>query len=152
VRTLIRLTMVSSAPPLNQQSPPRDDSGVGLIEIVVSMFLLALLAISFLPVLVQGLQQAALNSTRATAVQLANEQVELARGTTATCANLEPLGTVPVANFIDAQGVTIQVTRTISACPSTYPGTMQLTVRANRVDTGHQLSELITLLYVSAAS
>jgi hypothetical protein len=35
----------------------RSDTGFGLIEIVISMFLLAALAIAFVPILMQGLRQ-----------------------------------------------------------------------------------------------
>ena len=59
-----------------------EQSGFGIIEIVISMFLLGLLATAFLPLLVQGLKQSAANATLATATQLANDQIELARSAT----------------------------------------------------------------------
>ncbi|MFO7691343.1 MAG: type II secretion system protein, partial [Cryobacterium sp.] len=48
------------------------EQGFGMIEIVVSMFLLALLSIAFLPLLVQSLQVSVQNARLATATQLAS--------------------------------------------------------------------------------
>ncbi|KGJ82349.1 hypothetical protein GY21_00845 [Cryobacterium roopkundense] len=52
------------------------DAGFGLIEIAVSMFLLALLAVAFLPFLVQGVRQSSANGTLATGTQLVNKEME----------------------------------------------------------------------------
>ena len=90
-----------------------DDAGLGLIEVVVSMFMLALLAVAFLPVLISGVQSTARNAVVATATQLANQSIETARGGTyATCAALQGLRgstTEP-----DGRGKQLQVLRTVT--------------------------------------
>ena len=129
----------------------RNEEGLGLVEIMVSLFLLVLISVCFLPILVQGLYQASENATRASAVQLVNEQVELANGTAATCVNLEVLGVAPVADFTDSRNVTLRTTRTIAACPSSYPGVMRFTVSVMRTDTNKELANATTYLYVATA-
>lgn len=57
-----------------------DERGFGVIEIVVSMFLLLIIAAAFLPLMIQGYKLSVLNATVATATQLANQQVERVRG------------------------------------------------------------------------
>ena len=61
----------------------RVDDGFGMLEIVISMFLIGLLAVAFLPFLVQGLTQSAANRTLAAATQLLNTEFENARAQTA---------------------------------------------------------------------
>ena len=56
-----------------------DDEGLSLIEIVVAMFILALLSVAFLPLLVQGVRQSAQTATIATATQLANARMDAER-------------------------------------------------------------------------
>lgn len=57
-----------------------DERGFGVVEIVISMFLLLIIATAFLPVMIQGHKLSVLNATVATATQLANQQVERVRG------------------------------------------------------------------------
>jgi len=61
------------------------DCGFGLVEIVVSMFLLALVAMSFLPLVAQTLQTSAGSTTLATATRLVSEQMEAVRVPSAAC-------------------------------------------------------------------
>jgi len=125
------------------------EEGVGLIEIVVAMTLLAIIAISFLPVLIQGLKLSANNATRATAVQLANNQMETARSQGEDCSTITDLGPVAVPTTTDPRGVALAVTRTIGACPATYPGVVQFSVRVVRQDTNRELATATTLVYVA---
>ena len=74
------------------------------------MFLLGLLAAAFLPLLVQGLKQSAANATLATATQLANDQIELARSAT-KCTEL----TASTTTTVDPRNVPLLVVRTVGA-------------------------------------
>jgi len=132
---------------------PTEESGFGMIEIVISMFLLALLAIAFLPLLVQGVQQSSSNATLATATQLVNDEMELARSRT-TCTSL----TTTSYTVTDPRGVTLQVARTVGgSCPATtvapaalvYPRTIPVTVTVSRSDTGAAVSSAKTLIFVA---
>jgi Tfp pilus assembly protein PilV len=125
----------------------RVDSGFGVIEIVISMFLLGLLATALLPLLVQGLKQSASSATLATATQLANDQIEIVR------AEKKCDGLVPLNNTVtDARNVSLLVSRTVSACTvptKENPSKVTVSVTVKRVDTGVVLATASTLVFVS---
>ncbi len=109
--------------------PPRD-AGLGLIEIVISMFLISLLAIAFIPVLVSSLRATELNSTAATATRLVAQAIDDARTrAAATCAAAQLLNAQ--ADTVDAQGVTLRVVTTVPAVGTCVEGSaMRVTVVA----------------------
>ncbi len=125
-----------------------NDRGFGIIEIVISMFLLALLAAALLPLLVQGLQQSAANATLATATQLANDQIELARAES-TCAGLSSSN----QTVTDARGVSLLVARTVGPCTvpadAENPSKVAVSVTVKRGDTGTVLATANTLVFIS---
>jgi len=123
------------------------DEGLGLVEIVIAMLLLAVLAISFLPVLIQGLQTAAVNATRSTGNQLVQQQIENARAQKA-CQQIAALGPAAVSPVVDPRNVTLLTTRTPGTCPASYPGTISFEVTVRRQDTGAVLSTAKTLIFV----
>ena len=129
--------------------PGTDDDGFGLVEILVSMFLLALIAIAFLPVLVSGLQQSARNATLATATQLVHARMELARNADPECAAVTSLAGATTTT--DPRGVTITVTTTAASCPATYPGTVRVSASAVRGDTGAEVARAATLVFVEGS-
>jgi prepilin-type N-terminal cleavage/methylation domain-containing protein len=119
--------------------------GFGLIEIVISMFLLALLAMAFLPVLAQGLKQSAANATLVTATQLVQQSIEGAKSQTTCTAILAATSTVS-----DARGISVTIARTVGECPLIgYPTTVPVTVAVTRNDTGAVLSTAKTLVFVA---
>lgn len=88
------------------------DSGIGLIEIIISMFLISLLAIAFIPVIVSALRASELNSTAATATRLVSQAIDDARTRgAADCAAAQLLNAT--TEEVDAQGVTITVTTSV---------------------------------------
>ncbi len=123
----------------------RSESGFGLIETTISMFMLAILAVLFLPLLIQGLQQSAANTTLATATQLVNEQLRLAQAAGPTCSSITALPAV--LDFTDPRGVDIRVTRTVATCP-VGSGTVRVSVTAIRTDTSAALATAATLVLV----
>jgi hypothetical protein len=127
-----------------------DESGLGLIEIVISMFLLALLAVSFLPLVISSFKLTKTNVTIGTASQLVSQQLDLARTQTPTCAGLTAFAAASIATTTDARGVVLQPRRVV-ACPGTYPGTATFT--ADVVESGSTtvLSTATTWIFVSAA-
>jgi prepilin-type N-terminal cleavage/methylation domain-containing protein len=56
-----------------------DDLGFGLIELVIAMFLLAIVALAILPVMVDGIRFSSEQSTVATATRQLNSLVDQAR-------------------------------------------------------------------------
>jgi type II secretory pathway pseudopilin PulG len=137
----------------NAAAPGGDpEEGMGLVEIVVALFLLAVLALAFLPVLVQGLKQSAINATNATATQLVNRQIETAR-TITTCSGIQTYQAELIPTEQDTRGVGLQATRTVGACPAaaSYPGTVSVVIKVTRVDTGAVVSTASTLVFLGAA-
>lgn len=122
-----------------------DEAGFGLVEIVVSMVILALLAVAFLPLLIQGLKASSANATLATATQLVNQKMESASAVS-TCSGATALG--GVSSLTDPRGVTIQLTTTVASCP-TGTGTVKVATTAVRTDTGATLVTGSTLVFVS---
>ncbi|MGX5682078.1 type IV pilus modification PilV family protein [Schumannella luteola] len=124
---------------------PLSDEGLGLIEIVVSMLLLAILAIAFVPLLVQGIKASARNTTLATATQLVAERMQLAQAAGPVCANVAALG--GVTTVTDPRGVELQVTTTTGLCDAS---TRLLSVSAAvvRLDTVETITSASTLVYV----
>jgi Tfp pilus assembly protein PilV len=120
------------------------DSGFGMIEIVVSMFLIAVLTIAFLPLLIQGLRVSATNTTLATATQLVSQQLDKTRAQGTTCAVFATYAAVTVGN--------LQSHRSRGACPVTYPGTVLVRVWATQTGSADAVSEATTLILVTAAS
>lgn len=121
------------------------DEGFGLIEIVVSMFMLALLAIAFAPLLIQSLQVSAENSTVATATQLVNDRMRIAQANGPTCSAVASL--VGTTSVTDSRNVTITVTTTVGACP-TGAGTVRVSAVAVRTDTDATVAQAATLVFV----
>ncbi len=123
----------------------RGERGFGLIEIVVAMFLLAIVTLAVLPLLVQGLKLSASNSTVAAATQLANQQVELLRSKS-LCGDI-----VPATTTATAQGVPLLISRSIgTTCPvSGYPVTVPVSVSVTRTDTNVVVATVKTLIFVT---
>jgi type II secretory pathway pseudopilin PulG len=125
-----------------------DDAGLGLVEIVIAMMLMLILAVAFLPILVQGLKATAVNATRATAAQLAHAQVERARAANADCSDVQALANTPVDPVVDPRNVTLAIVSVAGACPASYPGTVSYVVTITRTDTNEQLAVANTLVLV----
>lgn len=105
------------------------DSGLGLIEIIISMFLISLLAIAFIPVLVSALRASELNSTVATATRLVAQAIDDARTRgAADCAAAQLLNAT--RDTVDAQGVTLRV---VTSVPPTSSCTNLSTIRVTVV-------------------
>lgn len=129
------------------------DDGIGLIEIIVCMFLMGVIALSFIPLFVQGLKMSAHNATVATATQIVSEQLEIARATAATCQAFGSTGYgIAPPTVSDRRGTTYQATRVVGACPGTYPGIALVTVRVSAVGSADILAESSTYIRMLAAS
>lgn len=123
----------------------RSESGFGLVEIVISMTMLAALAVMFLPILIQGLKQAAENATLATATQLVTEQVRRAQTASPYCSDVTALAGVVTAT--DPREIPLQMTTTVGTCPADV-GTVDVAITVVRTDTGQTLTTAETLVLV----
>ena len=115
------------------------------------MFLIALLAMAFLPLLIQSLRASTTNTSASIATQLVSQQLEQLRSVPTTCTAMTTfLGTDPAA-VVDDRGVVLTIDRQlVGACPATYPGTVK--VRVVVTSDGKALSEASTLVMVVTAS
>jgi len=123
----------------------QNDRGFGLIEIVVTMFLLAIVSLSVLPILMQGIKSSSANATLVTATQLANQQIEQVRSQVLCNA------IVPATSSVTTQGVTLQVSLSVgSSCPAAgYPITVPVSVSVTRTDTNAVVASAQTLVFAS---
>jgi type II secretory pathway pseudopilin PulG len=128
-----------------------DEAGMGMVEIVVSMFLLAIVAMSFLPVLIQGMRGTVTNATAATAGQLVSQQIDAARALPANCASLSAFDDIAVPSTTDARGTVFYSHRQVGACPATYPGVVAVRVWITEGASTTVTTEAKTLVYVSSA-
>lgn len=123
-----------------------DDSGFGVIEIMVAMMLFAILTLAILPSLLAALRTSSSNATVATATGLVNQQMEDARShAPSTC------GSLAASDYTvtDTRGVVLKVARTVPTCPSTgYPHAISVTVQVTRLATGAAVSSASTLVFV----
>jgi prepilin-type N-terminal cleavage/methylation domain-containing protein len=124
------------------------EDGFGLIEIVVAMFVLALLAISFLPILIQGLKFSAENASRATATQVVHDRIELAQSKSPSCVSLQTLAGTSVADVVDPRGGEFAMTTTVGACAAGARMVLVTTTVSN-TGSGKMLATASTLVYVS---
>lgn len=126
------------------------DAGIGLIEIIISMFLISLLAIAFIPVIVSALRASELNSTSATATRLVSQAVDDARSRgAADCAAAQLLNAV--TDEVDAQGVTIRVTTSVPTVGTCVDNSaMTVTVVAVDVADGSVLADARTQILLAS--
>lgn len=130
------------------------DEGFGLVEIVVAMFILALIAIAFLPLLIQGIKVAADNRTLATATQLIHDQIEQARAIGA-CDALAAFGgsvSQPNASFSLTRGIEHFEDKSLDPCAIAYPGVVKLTLTVTEVGSPDVIVEATTLVLVNSAN
>ena len=127
------------------------EHGFSLVEILVAMFILALVATSLAPMLVSALKQTANNAIDTQATHLVSVQMDAVRAQTATCAALTAYASSSLPAAATGEGVTLTVTRQLGACPATYPGTASFTVSVRRNDTNAVMATATTLVYLQSA-
>lgn len=96
-----------------------DERGFGVVEIVISMFLLLIISAAFLPLLITAVKTSSLNVSVATATQIVNEQLGLARSEISSCSTLTTYGAFTPSPVVDPRGIELSVARSVhlSDCP-----------------------------------
>lgn len=137
--------------PNPETSPSRDD-GFGIIEVVIAMFLLAIIAIAFMPLLQTSMKLASRNVTAATASQLVNEQMDVARGLPQTCAAIREFADETIGLLIaDPRGTVLEIHRTgPSSCPTTYPTSVTFSTAITVQGSTDVISEATTRIYLAS--
>ena len=128
------------------------ESGFGMIEIVISMFLLALLAIAFLPLLITAMKTTVQTSTIATANQLVSRQLDAVRALAPNCGAISAFDDATVATSTSARGTVYQPYRQVLSCPGTYPGVVNVKAWVTEAGNSKVLAEATTLVYVKTAT
>jgi len=135
----------------------KEESGFGIIEVVVSMFLLGMMSVSFVPILLNSWKDTSANTTIATATQIVNEQIEGARAVRSasssipSCADVIAYLQVTLPPVIDPRGVTLQPQWNPTTCPTMYPGVVRASVQVSRVGVTTPIASAVTFIYVGTA-
>lgn len=134
------------------------DDGFGVVEVVISMFLLSLLSVSFIPLLVNSIKSTGKNTTIATATQIVNQEIEGARAvrsptsTTPSCLDITSFLNVTLASVTDPRGVTLLPKWDTANCPASYPGVVRARVSVTRSGSMTIVAQAVTLIYVASAT
>jgi Tfp pilus assembly protein PilV len=132
--------------------------GFGVIEVVISLFLLSILSVSFIPLLVNSIKSTGINTTIATATQIVNQQIEGARAVrsptsmTPSCLDITNYLNVTLASVTDPRGVTLLPKWDPTSCPSTYPGVVRTRISVTRSGLSNVLAQATTLIFVASAT
>lgn len=141
---------------MNDEDRLDDDAarGLGLIEVVVAMMLLALIAVSVLPVMINSLKLSATNVSLTTATQLVNEQMDSARGLASTCAAVQNFAADQLGlRVTDPKGRVLVIHReTVASCPAGYPSALIFKAWITTETGSQRLAEAETRIYVASAS
>jgi len=98
------------------------------------MFLLALLAVAFLPLLIESLRVSVTNAKVATATQILNEQLDAIALLPRTCAAFNAFESATIPTVTDARGTVYQAARDVTGCtPPSYPAAVTVTLTVSVV-------------------
>ncbi|MDX2377132.1 prepilin-type N-terminal cleavage/methylation domain-containing protein [Microbacterium sp. LRZ72] len=130
------------------------DEGFSLVELVIAMFLSAILALAVLPLLVTTTRVSDENRSAVAAATFANAQLAPARAEfgnndlTTTCTAVAGLAFVGKE---DPAATGLRADVTVSACPEALPGTVTVTATVYAADDpGTALATIPTRIVVSA--
>ena len=128
------------------------DEGFTLIEVLIAMLLLAILSLALLPSLIGILKTSVRNVSVATATQFVNKNLVDARTIGTTCAGIQSFGAAVIGPLTDNRGVTFSTTRTVGPCPTTYPGTVKVSITVMSSNSLQAVATGSTLVIVRSAS
>lgn len=119
-----------------------DDRGFSIVEVIISMFLLAIVAVAILPALFQGIQYSSQQSAVATATRQLNSLVEQARQAP-SCGALNSVAAT--LTFSDGGGKALTSSGVVGTCASKAVASLRLTA----VDgSGTTLATTSALIYI----
>lgn len=137
---------------MNPYSAPAaaGEHGFGMVEIIVSMFLLTVMALGLLPLFTQALQASIANSTLATATQLVVREMEDMRSIGAECATLSAFAATSRPVF-DPNGQPLKPRIEPIVCPAAaaLPTTVSVHVSVTDLRAGRVVAEATTLILVT---
>jgi prepilin-type N-terminal cleavage/methylation domain-containing protein len=116
-------------PPKHRRHP---DDGFSIVELVIAMFLVAILAMAVLPLLVQGTRASASNTSLVAATTFAGDRLAFFRDQfpsdtlTTTCTAVQAHRATGIP---DPAGSGLSADILVSECPADLPGTVTVTAR-----------------------
>lgn len=119
------------------------DTGFSIVEVIIAMFLLAVIALAILPMLIQGVRSSSHESLTATATRDVYGYVEKARQN-ATCTGLTSLSGAHL--YTDASGRTL-FTTTVAVPSCAVTTAVRVTVTATS-PSGTSLADADALVFV----
>lgn len=129
------------------------DSGIGLVEIIIGMFLLALLAVAFLPLLVDALRATVRNATVATASQVLGGELDGLSAVPRTCQDLTVWESSSATVTVDERATEFTPVRSVTGCPpADYPATVEVTIAVDVSSDANVNVEATTLVIVESAN
>ena len=131
-----------------------NESGFGVVEIVVAMFLLGLLAVAFLPILVQSVRATDTNVTLAEATQVVAQQLERVGAAGSSCSAVKAV-TASVPAAVETKRGFLQPHLRLNlpstdVCAEPYLRVVQLRVWASAVGSNDELAAAETLILLDA--
>lgn len=127
-------------------------AGVSLVEIVVAMFLFAIMSVAVLPLMIGAVQASVTNRDLVAVNSLANAQLATLAATFPNSAENSCADVAAAAGGIDdPSGSGASAVITVGACPGSYPATVTVTVRAFRPDSTEAAITLVSALLVTSS-
>jgi type II secretory pathway pseudopilin PulG len=127
--------------------PPQggDTRGFGLVEVIVAMFLLALVVVGMLPALMSGIEHSAEQTSVASATRYMNSLVEEAREVH-SCPSISAIVSPPPAapKKVDGRGLEYSVSGTVTGCAPGQTARVVLRVSSE----GRVLASTTALIYI----
>jgi len=136
-------------PRVEREAAAIEQGGFTLIEVVVAMFLLAIVATGLIPALVGSLKVSAQNTNIATASQLVSQQIDIARSGPATCAALTSYKNAVLPPVVDARGASYQPKRNSVTCTAAA-GIAKVKVSVTLSGSAKVLASAITYIYITS--
>lgn len=109
-------------------------AGVSLVEIVVAMFLFAVMSVAILPLMIGAVQASATNRDLVAINSLANARLATLEATFPNAAenSCAAVAAAAASGIADPSGSGATASVTVGTCPSSYPATVTVTVKAFR--------------------
>ena len=131
-----------------------DQRGFGVVEIVVAMFLIGLMAVAFLPILVQSVRVTATNATVAEATQIVAQQLERVGALGSSCSAVKATSLVPPALVAGERGMlqphlSLDLPPT-DVCTEPYLRVVELRVSVTEAGSTDELAAATTLILLDA--
>ncbi|SEM88079.1 type II secretion system protein [Cryobacterium sp. TMT1-3] len=133
---------------------PCDERGFGVVEIVVAMFLIGILAVAFLPILVQSVRVTAANARLTEATQIVAQQLERVGAAGSSCSAVKAITAIVPAVVSTERGLLqphLSLDLPVSdVCVEPYLRVVQLRVWVSDVGSSEELAAAETLILLDA--